>query len=147
MNKQLLHYYFGSREGLYQALLSDAGTQVAASMGQIRLIGLTAVERLRRLLGAQFDLLARERELTQLLLQAPGPAAWADTAASPLVGLLTEGQATGFFRDDIDPTHHARQAMVLHLGYFALEPITRAWAGPATWRDRTTELVVRGCTW
>jgi hypothetical protein len=61
--------------------------------------------------------------------------------------LLTEGQATGFFRDDIDPLHHARQAMLLHLGYFALPAVTAQWGDPQLWRDRAADLVVRGCTW
>jgi hypothetical protein len=66
---------------------------------------------------------------------------------APLATLLTEGQATGFFRDDIDPLHHARQTMLLHLGYFALPRVTAGWGEAALWRDRAAELIVRGCTW
>jgi hypothetical protein len=60
---------------------------------------------------------------------------------------LREGQATGFFRDDLDPETHARLALVLTLGYFAARPITSRWGEPLIWRERATELVVRGASW
>lgn len=110
-------------------------------------MGLTAVERLRRLLRSQFDLLAERDELTRLLLRSDGDGAWVETALAPVTALLTEGQATGFFRDDLDPLQHARQSLLLHLGYFALLPVTSAWGPRGQWRDRITELLVRGCTW
>ena len=147
VNKQLLHYYFRTKAGLYDAALAQAGQEVAESLTRIPLVGLTAVERLRRLLRAQFEFLSARSELTRLLIQAEANTEWADTAIGPLVALLTEGQATGFFRDDIDPRQHARQALILHLGYFAIHPLTRTWGDPAHWRDRMAELIVRGCTW
>jgi AcrR family transcriptional regulator len=142
VNKQLLHYYFSTKLGLYAAVLDQAGAEMASAIAGLPLAGLTAVERLRRLVRAQFDYLARNEELTRLLLKAEG-GTWLDALAS----LLTEGQATGFFRDDIDPLHHARQAMLLHLGYFALPAVTAHWGDSQLWRDRAADLVVRGCTW
>lgn len=146
VNKQLLHYYFSTKLGLYTAVLDQAGLEVAAAIAELPLAGLTAVERLRRLVRAQFDYLARHEELTRLLLKAEG-GEWFDAAIEPLASLLTEGQATGFFRDDIDPRHHARQSMLLHLGFFALPGVTSHWGDPLEWRDRAADLVVRGCTW
>ena len=81
------------------------------------------------------------------VLEAESGEEWADAAVRPVVDLLTEGQATGFFRDDIDPLTHARQALVLQLGYFAIQPVTAAWGDRVAWRDRAADLVVRGCTW
>ncbi|HEU4763267.1 MAG TPA: TetR family transcriptional regulator [Gemmatimonadales bacterium] len=147
VNKQLLHYYFRTKAALYAATLDAAAADLAGRLTRIPLVGLTAVERLRRLLRAQFDLLAEQEELTRLLLRSDAGGAWADTAVTPVATLLTEGQATGFFRDDLDPLQHARQSLLLHLGYFALQPVTSTWGSRAQWRDRATELLVRGCTW
>lgn len=147
VNKQLLHYYFKTKASLYHAALERAATELATDLGRIPLVGLTAVERLRRLIRGQFDLLAEREEITRLLVRSDGDGTWVGTAVTPVARLLTEGQATGFFRDDVDPLLHARQALLLHLGYFALLPVTSTWGPRALWRDRVTELLVKGCTW
>jgi AcrR family transcriptional regulator len=147
VNKQLIHYYFRTKDGLYEAVLAQASQQVAEALSRLPLVGLTAVERLRRLVRGQFDFLAAHPELTRLLVRADAPGSWLDTALAPLAALLTEGQATGFFRDDIDPLHHARQALLLNLAYFALDSIASGWGERPVWRDRMADLIVRGCTW
>lgn len=147
VNKQLLHYYFGTKQALYRATLDGAAREVAEGLARLPLVGLTAVERIRRLFRGQFDLLAEREELTRLLLGAETDGKWVDVALGPVEQLLTEGQATGFFRDDIEPRPYARTALLLHLGYFALGSVTANWGPRAAWRDRTTELLVRGCTW
>ena len=40
-----------------------------------------------------------------------------------------------------------RLALLVTLGYFALDPVSRGWGPPSEWRDRIAELMVRGCTW
>ena len=146
VNKQLLHYYFSTKALLYRATLDAAATELAGGLARLPLVGLTAVERLRRLLRGQFDLLAEREEVTRLLVRSDGDGGWVATAVTPVTTLLTEGQATGFFRDDVDPLLQARQALLLHLGYFALLPVTSTWGPRAAWRDRVTELLVKGCT-
>jgi len=123
------------------------GREIAEGLARLPLVGLTAVERIRRLFRGQFDLLAEREELTRLLLGAETDGVWVDTALAPVEQLLSEGQATGFFRDDIEPLAYARTALLLHLGYFALGSVTANWGTRLVWRDRTTELLVRGCTW
>ena len=147
VNKQLIHYYFETKDGLYAAVLAQAGQELADALSRAPLVGLTAVERLRRLVRGQFDFLAAHEDLTRLLMRADEPGHWFDAANGPLTDLLTEGQATGFFRDDIDPLQHARQALLLHLGYFAVPSLTATWGDSAAWRDRATDLIVSGCTW
>jgi TetR/AcrR family transcriptional regulator len=151
VNKQLIHYYFRNKQGLYAAVVAHAATEVATALAALPLVGLTAVERLRRLVRGQFDFLLEHPAHTALLLAAgdgaDGTVRWADTATKPLADLLRDGQATGFFRDDIDPEAQARLALLLALGYFAIRPVTQRWGPPVQWRDQAAELVVRGCTW
>lgn len=147
VNKQLIHYYYRTKAGLYQAVLSHAAQSVADQLARLPLVGLTAVERLRRLERGQFDFLLQHPEHTALLVAADTGGEWADLAIRPIAELLRDGQATGFFRDDVDPLTHARLGLVLTLGYFAVRPLTARWGDPAHWRDRAADLIVRGCTW
>jgi AcrR family transcriptional regulator len=147
VNKQLIHYYFRSKTGLYEAVLGDAATSVAGQLTALPLVGLTAVERLRRLVRGQFEFFLGHPEHCALLTAAKGEGNWADLAVQPVAALLTAGQATGFFRDDIDPATHARLALLVTLGYFALNPVSSRWGPPTEWRDRMADLIVRGCTW
>jgi len=147
VNKQLIHYYFKDKSGLYQAVLARAAKEVASQLSQVQLIGLTAVERLRRLVVGQFDFLLEHPEHTDLLIGARDGGDWADIALRPIVDLLRDGQATGFFRDDVDPETHARLALLLTLGCFAGRPFVHRWGPMGQWRDRAAELVVRGCSW
>jgi AcrR family transcriptional regulator len=147
VNKQLIHYYYRNKAGLYQATLAHAAKAVVEQLTQLPLVGLTAVERLRRLVRGQFDFLLHHPDHTAVLVSAETDAEWADLAIRPVAELLREGQATGFFRDDVDPAAHARLALLLTIGYFAVRPMTERWGEPALWRDRTAELIVRGCSW
>ena len=147
VNKQLIHYYYANKSGLYQATLDHAARAVAEQLSRLPLVGLTAVERLRRLVRGQFDFLLNHPDHTAVLVAAESEGEWADLAIRPVADLLREGQATGFFRDDVDPDAHARLALLLTIGYFAVRPTTARWGEPAVWRDRAAELIVRGCSW
>jgi AcrR family transcriptional regulator len=147
VNKQLIHYYFRNKSGLYEAVLTRAAEEVARPLSQFQLVGLTAVERLRRLVAGQFDFLLGHPEHTSLLIGSRAGGAWSDIALRPIVDLLRDGQATGFFRDDVDPEAHARLALLLTLGYFAGRPFVDRWGPALEWRDRVADLIVRGCSW
>lgn len=147
VNKQLIHYYYRTKAGLYGAVVGHAADAVARALSRVPLVGLTAVERLRRLVRGQFDFLLSHPDHTAVLLAARGDGHWAETAIRPVADLLREGQATGFFRDDIDPDAHARLALLLALGFFSVPGVTASWGEPVQWRDRTADLVVRGCSW
>lgn len=147
VNKQLIHYYYKNKTGLYQAVLAYAAKAVVEQLNALPLVGLTAVERLRRLVRGQFDFLLHNPEHTAVLVGAESENDWADLAIRPVAELLRDGQATGFFRDDVDPSTHARLALLLTIGYFALRPLTKNWGDAAQWRDRTAELIVRGASW
>src|SRR4029079_514101 len=100
VNKQRIHYYSGNKDGLYSAVLIHVAQEAAQALTSLPLIGLTAVERLRRLLRGPVDFFAPHDAPTRVLLEAQSGEEWADAAVRPVVELLTEGQATGFFRDD-----------------------------------------------
>lgn len=147
VNPQLIQYYFHGKAGLYRATLEHAARAASTAMARLPLVGLTAVERLRRLVRGQFDFfLAHPRHAT-LLARAAEAGPWAEEAIRPVVELLRDGQATGFFRDDLDAEAHARLALLLTLGYFAVRPVTQRWGEPVAWRDRAAELIVRGASW
>jgi AcrR family transcriptional regulator len=147
VNKQLIHYYFRTKAGMYHAVLARAADAVAGALGRLPLVGLTAVERLRRLVRGQFDFFLSHPEHTALLVRAGAGGDWADVAIRPVAELLRDGQATGFFRDDVEPETHARLALVLTLGYFAVGPVTARWGTPTAWRDQAADLIVRGSCW
>ena len=147
VNKQLIHYYFRTKAGLHGAVLNLAATSVASELAALPLVGLTAVERLRRLVRGQFEFFLTHPRHAMVLATAKGNSRWADPAIRPVATLLSAGQATGFFRDDIDPEAHARLALLVTLGYFALGAVSNGWGPAAEWRDRAADLIVRGCTW
>ena len=63
--------------------------------------------------------------------------------------VIAEGQGYGSYRDDVDPDRTARQAVVLGLGYFALEPILEGPPDPGRaleWKDSAIELLLQGKT-
>ncbi len=147
VNKQLIHYYFSTKAALYDAVLARVADEVARELAQVPLVGLTAVERLRRLVIGQFEFLLQHPRHTSLLIGSRDGGPWAEIALRPIADLLREGQATGFFRDDVDPDTHARLAFLLTMGYFAARPVVERWGPAAQWRDRAAELIVRGCSW
>jgi hypothetical protein len=95
----------------------------------------------------QFDFFLQHPEHTGMVTGSEDASDWPDQAIQPIVDLLREGQATGFFRDDLDAEAHARLALLLTLGYFAAPSVTRRWGDAQPWRDRAAELIVRGASW
>jgi hypothetical protein len=105
-----------------------------------------------------FDGLTRRADLARLILseiQQPGAAEGGyGQAVNRFVGeirrVVVEGQGHGYFRDDVDPERVAQQALVLALGYVALErglETTPDMTKARTWRDATAELLVRALAW
>src|ERR1700694_3271411 len=70
VNKQLLFYYYHSKRGLFQAVLAQAASELEAALAVLALPGGGPLERLRRVLQAQFEFLARHPQLVALLSQA-----------------------------------------------------------------------------
>lgn len=149
VNKQLLFYYFLSKRGLFQAVLTQSAAEMEAALAGLAFPSGGPLERLRHTLQAQFDFLAEHPQLVALLGQG---AAFAP-AIKRLVVLLAEGQGLGQVRDDLDPHLAAAQALILMVGYLSLESVVAASARPLgadepalreRWRDAAVDLVVAG---
>jgi len=160
VNKQLLFYYYHSKRGLFQAVLTQAASELESALAALALPGGDPLERLRLALEAQFEFLARHPQLVALLGQARrgGGGSRADfapfaPAINRLVVLLAEGQGLGEVRDDLDPHLAAAQALILMVGYLGMEAAIAASARPlgadepalrARWREAAVDLVVAG---
>ncbi len=161
VNKQLLFYYFGSKAGLYEAVMRRAEAELtdASPKGDVR--SPHAAGRLRAQLQTIFQALAEQPELTSLVIHGvqeqrsrapapPAPNGAIRTFIQQLAHVISEGQGLGYFRDDADPEAVARQGVVLLLGYFALEgalTYDRADRHRADWLDSVVDLLIRGLAW
>jgi len=154
VNKQLLFYYYHSKRGLFQAVLTQAAGELEGALAALALPAGRPLDRLRLALDAQFAFLARHPELVTLLAQAGrldlAPFA---PAIKRLVVLLAEGQGLGQVRDDLDPHLTAAQALVLMVGYLGMESVIAASARPLgadepalreRWKEAAVDLVVAG---
>ncbi len=157
VNKQLVFYYFGSKAGLYEAVMQGAAGEAAAQMPKAP-SGEPGVERLRHTFEEFFDALARRPDLTRLIVldaqHATGLPAAARSAVAHFLNriqrVVAEGQGNGYFRDEVDPERAAQQAIVLGLGYFAFEKALEDPPDPAharRWRDDTADLLLRALSW
>lgn len=154
VNKQLLFYYFKSKRGLYQSIVERAAGDATKSGDSSRSAHASA--RLRHAFSGLFDTLSSQPDLARLLLHdtQQGGSRPSHQALDDLVGrireVIAEGQGHGYFRDEVDPGLTARQALVLAVGYFALEPVLGESPEPgriAAWRDGALDLLLRSLTW
>jgi len=157
VNKQLLFYYYHSKRGLFQAVLSRGARELEQAMARVAVpAGSTSplLGRLRATLEAQFDFLAGNPGLVTLLTQAGRAEARPFAPAiSRLVVLFAEGQGLGQVRDDVDPHLAAAQALVLMIAYLGLESLIAANAPPLgsdepalslRWKEAAVRLVLEG---
>lgn len=151
VNKQLLFYYYHSKRGLFQAVLTQSATELEKALAELALPSGAPLERLRLTLGAQFDFLAQQPEVVSLMGQGTRSGAAFAPAINRLVVLLAEGQGLGQVRDDVDPHLAAAQALTLMVGYLNMEALIASSARPLDepslrdrWRAAAVDLVVAG---
>ena len=147
VNKQLLFYYYGSKRGLFQAVVTRAARDLEQALSALDIALGRPLDRIRQALDGQFDYLARRPDLVALLSES-GRAQGAPFAPAikRIVVLLAEGQGRGEVRDDVDPHVAAAQALVLMLGYLRHDGLIVA-DEPALrdrWRKGAVDLVVNG---
>lgn len=149
VNKQLIFYYFGSKAGLYEQVLSHAASHSFSPTPTGTPPGPAP---LRAAVRGAFEQLGSSPELVSLVLgdaQRSGELARAafDQLTAEIRGVVSAGQGLGHYRDDADPDVIARQAVVLMVGYFALESAAGGPAGRPAWVDGVCDTLAKAVAW
>lgn len=114
--KPMLYYYFGSKEGLFAAVLEDVYAGMRAIERSLQLVGLSAIEAMRKVVEVTFDYHAENSEWVRLVSIANIHYAkhiiGSKTIVSknfPIVKIMKElverGVREGVFRKGVDPLH------------------------------------------
>ena len=114
VNKQLIYYYFGSKEDLYRTALEVVYTEIRTQERSLNLGDMKPEEAMATLIGFSFDYLAQHPDFIGLLNHenAQGAQHVRDSSAirdtnSPLIELIAKTLARGIrakvFRRGIDP--------------------------------------------
>ncbi len=130
VNKQLVYHYFGSKDGLYAAVLEDAYHEIRQREQELDLSELPPAEAMRRLVEFSFDYLDEHRDFVALLADENTHRgrhiAGSDKLAAlnrPIIVLMREtlerGAASGDFRQGLDPLQVYISVASLAYFYFA----------------------------
>jgi AcrR family transcriptional regulator len=124
INKRMIYYYFGSKEGLYRAVLERSYGHIRMSESAIELDALPPEEALRQLVRMTFDYHNMHPDFVRLVMnenihQAAHIGELASirtrnkTVIKTLRALLDRGVDAGVFRSDVEPVE-------LHMSISAL---------------------------
>ena len=113
-SKRMIYYYFGSKEGLYIAVLEDAYRRMRSIESQLHLEDLPPEDALRRLVEFTFDhhagneffirlVMAENMERGTYLAQSPTIQQLTVPAIQAIRHLYARGVAQGVFRPGLDP--------------------------------------------
>lgn len=149
VNKQLIFYYFGSKAGLFGAVIEPTARDVTAAAGAGDESG-GPLERFRAVAERIFGALVANADLVKATVVASGtedgsPAALAEPLArlsETIRSLVSDAQGLGYVRDDVDPEIVARVVLATAVGSVVLhggchEDLSR----------RVTDLLVRALAW
>jgi TetR/AcrR family transcriptional regulator len=164
LSKNMLYYYFGSKENLYVAVLEAAYEKLRKLQGDISMRSQDPVEALATLVERTFTALAEAPEVIPLLNQenmykgryikkSKRLRQLYDPLRDSLTEVLTRGRIAGLFRPDIDPLllyvslsslayHYLSNQYTLEfaLGVQFTSPNARQ-----TWLAHITEMVTAYC--
>ena len=112
-NKQLVYYYFGSKDEIYKAALEASYADIRSLERELDLAALPPREAMIRLIDFSLDYLAQHREFIRMLADENAHGARhvrsSDAARqtnSPLLSMIAEtlrrGEAEGIFRPGVD---------------------------------------------
>ena len=153
VNKQLLFYYFGSKDGLFQVAMAESWVDLrrhsAAADHDTR-----ATVRLRSAIRSVFSGLSQRPHLVRFLSQdadTRGPAGVLrgeilTDLQSGFSAIVANGQSLGYFREDADPDGVARHAVGLLLGHLCIAPPDDTRTDPGV-ADQCCDLLLRGLEW
>ena len=157
LNRRMLYHYFGSKAGLYRAVLKRAYEQIASVEVELAHLLLPVEELLAKMVRAYYDFMVDHPEFVRLLTWEnlrQGKAAREINllpTKAPLIEALrlalTRGKQEGRFREDVDEKQLLISCMALSFFYFSnRHTLSRALAmdmeSPAA-VDRRVEHVVR----
>ena len=113
-SKRMIYYYFGSKEGLYLAVLEGAYSAIRRTEASLDLESLPPEAALRTLVGSTFDYYQKHPEFVRLVMnenimdgahmkRSKAIGTLNLTVIDALSRLVARGQRAGVFRRDIDP--------------------------------------------
>lgn len=116
LNKQLVYHYFGSKDGLYTAVLEGVYGEIRKQEQALDLGDFPAEEAMRRLIEFSFDYLSKHPEFISLLADENAhrgrhlrDSPRVEELNRPIIDLirktLRRGTADGVFRKGLDPLH------------------------------------------
>ena len=154
VNKQLVFYYFGSKDGLYRAVMDESLAELR-EMSTEHAAETRATMRLRLEIRAVYLALMERPHMVRLVTQGAAGGGLAGDLARSIVAELEDrfsrivsyGQGHGYFRDDADPDVIAHHAVVLLLGHLCLDALTGKQAADLGVADQCCDLLLRGLEW
>jgi len=154
VNKQLVFYYFGSKDGLYRSVMEESWAELG-EMSASRGAETRATMQLRLEIRAVWVALMERPHLVRLVTQDAACGGPAEYLASSIVveledrfsRIVSYGQGHGYFRDDADPDVIAHHAVVLLLGHLCLDALTGKQAADLGVADQCCDLLLRGLEW
>jgi AcrR family transcriptional regulator len=122
--KRMIYYYFGSKEGLYRAVLARCYENIRTIETELDTDAVAPDEAMRRLVRASFDHHVEHTDFVRLVMnenihhgehiaQLPNIKARNRTVITMLRKVIDRGIAAGVFRPDLDPVE-------LHMSISAL---------------------------
>lgn len=138
INKQLVYHYFGSKDGLYTAVLEQVYREIRDQERTLELDSFPAEEAMRKLIEFSFDYLEKSPEFVRILADENAHGGQhlkgsevVGEVNRPIIELiratLARGVSAGTFRKGLDPLHVYLSIAGMSFFYFAnLHTLTRA---------------------
>jgi TetR/AcrR family transcriptional regulator len=151
LNKQLIYYYFGSKQKLYDHILKNAALQLRLDAAARRTLPTGPAERLRSLLERSLGHAAATPDIMRAAVLDPtSPQAGAPLRelADEFAREISRGQGLGHYRDDADPATVGTLMAMMVFGWVMTAPVfSQDAADPRKWAESLAGTLGRALTW